>query len=64
MRADAGYTGACKREEDKDLDVSWETAMKPGKRRLLGKSGPEEAAETRKAGVGEGGAPVRYPKHA
>lgn len=39
--------------------------MKPGKRRLLEKSGPEEAAEKRKAQVRakvEG--PFRYLKHA
>ena len=48
---DAGYQGVGKREENKDRDVDWETAMKPGKRRQLDKSGPEEAAEKRKASV-------------
>ena len=31
--------------------MDWQTAMKPGKRRLLDKSGSEEAAEKRKASV-------------
>ena len=31
--------------------VDWRVAMKPGKRRLLDKSGPEEAVEKRKASV-------------
>ena len=48
---DSGYQGVGKRPENKDRDVDWETAMKPGKRRLLDKSGPEEAAEKRKASV-------------
>ena len=48
---DAGYQGVGKRPENKDRDVDWETAMKPGKRRLLDKSGAEEAAEKRKASV-------------
>ena len=48
---DAGYQGVGKREENKDRDVDWETAMKPGRRRRLDKSGPEEAAEKRKASV-------------
>ena len=48
---DAGYQGVGKRPENEDRDVDWETAMKPGKRRLLDKSGAEEAAEKRKASV-------------
>jgi transposase, IS5 family len=32
---DAGYTGVAKREENRDTDVMWQIAMKPGKRRLL-----------------------------
>jgi len=48
---DAGYQGVGKREENKGRDVDWETAMKPGRRRRLDKSGPEEAAEKRKASV-------------
>ena len=33
--ADAGYRGIDKREEAKDLDVTWHVAMQPGKRRAL-----------------------------
>ncbi len=46
---DAGYQGVGKREENRDTDVDWQVAMKPGKRKLLDKAGPEEAAEKRKA---------------
>ena len=48
---DAGYQGVGKREENRDAAVDWEVAMKAGKRRQLDKSGPEEAAEKRKASV-------------
>ena len=36
---------------NRDADVDWRTAMKPGKRRLLDKDGADEAAEKRKASV-------------
>ena len=56
---DAGYQGVGKRDENKDAAVDWRTAMKPGRRRQLDKSGSEEAAEKRKASTrGEGGASV------
>ena len=48
---DAGYTGVGKREENRDRRVDWRVAMKRGKRRLLDKDGPEEAAERRKGSV-------------
>ena len=48
---DAGYQGVGKREENRDTVVDWEVAMKAGKRRQLDKSGPQEAAEKRKASV-------------
>jgi IS5 family transposase len=32
---DAGYQGVEKRDENKDLDVSWQVAMRPGRRREL-----------------------------
>ena len=48
---DSGYQGVGKRPENKERGVQWATAMKPGRRRLLDKSGPEEAAEKRKASV-------------
>ena len=51
---DAGYQGVDKRAENRDTDVDWEVAMKPGKRRGLDKAGPEAAAEMRKASVADG----------
>ena len=46
---DAGYQGVGKREENRDTDVEWQVAMKPGKRKLLDNAGA--AAEKRKASV-------------
>ena len=46
---DAGYQGAGKRPENAGLEVEWEIAMRPGKRRLLDEDGPEAAEERRKA---------------
>ena len=51
VHGDAGYQGVGKRPENRDAAVDWQTAMKPGKRRALDKSGPEEAAEKAKASV-------------
>ena len=51
VNGDAGYQGVGKREENRDADVDWRVAMKPGKRRRLDKSGTAEAAEKRKASV-------------
>ena len=48
---DEGYTGAQKRRENLGLDVDWQVAMKPGKRRLLVRGGLEDWAESRKASV-------------
>ena len=48
---DSGYQGVGKREENRDKEVDWQVAMKRGKRKLLDKSGPEEAAEHRKGSV-------------
>lgn len=35
VHADAGYVGVQKREENRDLAVTWHVAMRPGKRRAL-----------------------------
>ena len=51
VHGDAGYQGVGKRPENRDADVDWQTAMKPGKRRQLDKSGPAESAEKVKASV-------------
>ncbi len=48
---DAGHRGVGKRPEHRDREVEWRVAMRPGKRRLLDKDGPGEAAEKRKASV-------------
>ena len=48
---DAGYQGVGKHDENKDAAVDWRTAMKPGRRRQLDKSGSEEAAEKHKASM-------------
>ena len=48
---DAGYTGVEKREENRDLEVEWLLALKPGKRRLLEPGSPEDLAEKGKASV-------------
>ena len=41
---DAGYQGVGKRGENRERAVDWRTAMRPGKRRLLDKDDPAEAA--------------------
>ena len=51
VHGDAGYQGVGKRAENRDVEVDWRVAMKPGKRRQLDKSGSAEAAEKRKASV-------------
>ena len=48
---DAGYQGVEKRPENRDREVDWHVAMKPGKRRRLDKAGTEEATEKRKASL-------------
>ena len=54
--ADAGYTGAEKREEMKDCTATWQIAMKRGKRKKLREEGGElgqanEEVEKAKAGI-------------
>lgn len=41
--ADAGYQGIEKRQEAKDLEVEWEIAMRPGKRKQLDTDNPSGA---------------------
>ena len=48
---DAGCQGVGRREENRDTEVDWRVAMKPGKRRRLDKAGAQEAAERCKASV-------------
>ena len=38
--ADVGYQGVSKRREVQNLEVNWQVAMRPGKRRALDKSTP------------------------
>ena len=53
-----GLPGVGKREEHRDADVDWRTAMKPGKRRLLDKDGPRRR---RRSARRRCGAKVEHP---
>ena len=48
---DAGYQGVHKRPENRGLEVEWQVAMRPGKRRKLEPGSDEAVAEKRKASV-------------
>ena len=48
---DAGYQGVEKRPENRDLEVEWQVAMRPGQRRKLEPGSDEAAREKRKASV-------------
>ena len=48
---DAGYQGVYKRLENRELDVEWRVAMRPGRRRHLEPGSYEALAEKRKASV-------------
>ena len=45
---DAGYQGVHNREEDLGLEVEWQVAMRPGRRRQLEPGSEEELAERSK----------------
>ena len=47
----AGYQGVDKRLENRELDVEWRVAMRPGRRRHLEPGSHEALAEKRKASV-------------
>ena len=48
---DAGYQGVHKRPENRDLEVEWQVAMRPGRRRKLEPGSAEAAMEKGKASV-------------
>ena len=48
---DAGYIGVQKRQENLGLDVEWQVALKPGKRRKLEPDSAEALAEKAKASI-------------
>ena len=48
---DAGYTGVQKREENQELGVVWQIALKPGQRRKLEPGSPEAWMERCKASI-------------
>ena len=48
---DAGYQGVHKRSENLGLEIDWQVAMRPGKRRKLDPGGDEALAEKLKASV-------------
>ena len=49
--ADAGYQGVHKREENQGLELDWQVAMRPGKRRKLDPGSDAELAEKAKASI-------------
>jgi transposase, IS5 family len=55
VHADAGYQGAAKREELKEVKADWFIAMRPGKRKALDKASPlgalDEQIEKAKASI-------------
>ena len=51
MRCDAGYQGVHERPENGDLEVEWQVAMRPGRRRKLEPGSAEAAMEEGKASV-------------
>jgi len=60
---DAGYTGIEKREETQGVPVTWHIALRPGKRKLLGKDSEgelQEWLEQKKASIR---AKVEHPFH-
>ena len=48
---DAGYQGVDRRAENRELEVEWHVAMRPGQRRKLEPGSEEALAEKRKASV-------------
>ena len=69
---DAGYQGVGKREENLGLEVEWQVAMRPGRRRKLEPESEEALAERAKASVRakslppspiEGALPRAYEEH-
>ncbi len=55
---DAGYTGVQKREENLELAVQWQVALKPGQRRKLEPGSSEALAEKVKASMRAKSCPV------
>ncbi len=68
MSDDAGYTGVLKLEENRELVVEWQVALRPGKLRKLEPGSEEALAEQVEASVrtkslpstGIGGGASRY----
>ena len=48
---DAGYQGVGKRVENRELDVEWQVAMRPGRRRQLEPGSYEALEERRKTSI-------------
>ncbi len=48
---DAGYLGVDKRPENRDLEVEWQVAMRPGQRRKLEPGSEAEMEEKQKASI-------------
>ena len=63
VHGDAGYQGVGKREENRDADVDWRTAMKAGRAQAAGQGRPGGGGgEAQGVGSGEGGASFLYVK--
>jgi len=64
ISGDAGHQGAGNRPENEGRQIDWKIAMGRGERKTLGKDGPEEAEERRKASVrARVEHPFRWLKH-
>ncbi len=60
---DAGYQGIEKREENLELPVTWHVAMRPSKRKALGKSAVGELMEKLEHAKASIRAKVEHPFH-
>ena len=60
---DAGYQGVHKRDENKDLDINWHVAMRPGKRKALGTSRLDRLLEQYEQAKARIRAKVEHPFH-
>lgn len=60
---DAGYQGVHKRDENKELDINWHVAMRPGKRKALGTGRLDRLLEQYEQAKARIRAKVEHPFH-
>jgi IS5 family transposase len=60
---DAGYQGAHKRDENKDRGINWHVAMRPGKRKALGRGRLDRLLEQYEQAKARIRAKVEHPFH-